>query len=230
MCSRMPMLPAKNYDKPPPSSNSNFQTRAPNALKISVRGAQHPPSSNDTISGINADNFFKHLQSTWVHLSYYVTDFYEKWRFRSTSSSAAHSSVQQRSLSTKEYQSTQQNRRRYCQQRPRQIGQFNARWNRKHTSTHNKTTRRKITAKNHSSFASAQYAMKWNRMKHQHNDGTAEIGISKGPILSKKLKEWECQQQPLQQQHTHSFGRAGAENENVNAMQPLSNNGTSFNS
>ena len=47
----------------------NFQTRAPNAVKSSVRGAQHPPSSNGTINGPKAAKFVKQLNSTWVQLS-----------------------------------------------------------------------------------------------------------------------------------------------------------------
>ena len=155
------MLPAKNYDKPPPSSNSNFQTRAPNALKISVRGAQHPPSSNGTISGINADNFFKHLQSTWVHLSYYVTDFYEKWRFLE-----AHHPLLPIHLSNNDlYQqkSTNQLNKIEGDIASNALAKLDDSTPDGIASTHQliiKTTRRKITAKNHSSFASAQYAMK----------------------------------------------------------------------
>ena len=51
------------------TADNNFQTIPPISMKITARGAQHPPSSYGTIVGTSAARIGKHLNSTWVQLS-----------------------------------------------------------------------------------------------------------------------------------------------------------------
>mmetsp|Transcript_37191 Transcript_37191/g.68372 ORF Transcript_37191/g.68372 Transcript_37191/m.68372 type:complete len:116 (+) Transcript_37191:129-476(+) len=108
-------------------------------MKISGGELHRPPSSNGTIDGLKAAKFLNQLNSAWVQLSNsVVTKIDADWPstvephppplsipinndLRNTSNS---------SPSTKIYQSTQQNRRLYCQQYL-QKRLFDALWNRK---------------------------------------------------------------------------------------------------